>query len=68
MRVRVRRRALCMFSRVPKPPDREHKEPEVVPKKKRFHYINTLPLPRAEVRPFSTMLCVVSLVVACGQF
>lgn len=31
------------------PQDREHKEPEVVPKKKRFHYINTLPLPRAEV-------------------
>ncbi len=37
----------------PNLPDREHKEPEVVPKKKRFHYINTLPLPRAEVRPSS---------------
>lgn len=32
------------------PIDREYKEPETEqPKKKRFHYINTLPMPRSDV-------------------
>jgi hypothetical protein len=48
--------------------DRVYKEQEAGPKKKRrFHYLNTLPLPRSEVLPPCLspplLLCIISIVL-----